>query len=45
MVAIAPPATPILNVNINIGSNIIFKIAPTSKQIIEYFGEPSALII
>ena len=44
-VAIAAPSTPILNTNINIGSNIVFNIAPVSIEVIEYFGLPSALII
>ena len=38
-VAIAPPATPISNTKMKIGSNIKFKIAPETKHIIEYFGE------
>ena len=44
-VAIAPPFTPILNPKINIGSNIIFITAPITNIIIEYLGDPSALII
>lgn len=44
IVAIAPQTTPILKPKMKIGSNIIFNIAPVSKQNIEYFGEPSALI-
>ena len=44
-VAIAAPSTPILNTNINIGSNIVFNTAPTSIVVIEYFGLPSDLII
>ena len=43
-VATAAPATPLLNTKINIGSNIVFKTAPTIILIIEYFGLPSALI-
>ena len=31
--------------NMNTGSNIIFKISHTNKQVIEYFGEPYALMI
>ena len=45
IVANAPPFTPISNPNINIGSNIIFIIAPITNIIIEYLGEPSALIM
>ena len=44
-VAIAPPATPLLNTKINIGSKIILIIAPITNNIIAYLGEPSALII
>ena len=44
-VAIAAPSTPILNTNINIGSNIVFNTAPTIIVVIEYFGLPSDLII
>ena len=39
------PSTPILNTNIKIGSNIVFKIAPETIDVIAYFGFPSALII
>ena len=44
-VAIAAPSTPILNPNINIGSNTVFNIAPLTILTIEYLGLPSALII
>ena len=45
IVAIAAPLTPILKVKIAIGSNIILIIAPITIDTIEYFGDPSALII
>ena len=35
----------VLNTNIKIGSNIVFKIAPETIDVIAYFGLPSALII
>ena len=44
IVAIAAPVTPMFNANIAIGSKIILIIAPITVAIIEYFGEPSALI-
>ena len=44
-VAIAAPATPLWNTNINIGSNIVFKIAPVTMLVIANLGFPSALII
>ena len=44
-VAIAAPSTPLCNTKINIGSNIVFNIAPATILNIEYFGLPSALII
>ena len=44
-VAKAPPLTPMLKPKMKIGSKIRFIIAPIISIIIEYFGEPSALII
>ena len=44
-VAMAAPATPLWNTNINIGSNIVFSIAPVTILNIAYLGLPSALII
>ena len=44
-VAIAAPSTPISNTKINMGSNITFKIAPATIDVIANFGLPSALII
>ena len=44
-VAVAAPHTPLWYTNINIGSNIIFKIAPVTIDVIAYLGDPSALII
>jgi len=35
IVAKAAPVIPILNIKINIGSNIVFTIAPTSIEVIE----------
>ena len=43
-VAMAPPATPLFNTNINIGSSIIFDIAPSTVANIAYLGLPSLLI-
>ena len=45
IVANAPPFTPNLNIKMNIGSKIMFIIAPIINIIIEYFGEPSARIM
>ena len=44
IVAIAAPAIPISNTKIRMGSRIVLTMAPTSMDVMEYLGLPSASI-